>query len=507
MKELAKSGAIDADLAAAFDASPNPYMLLTPDLRYAGMNAAYLEAVGSTREALVGRPLFEMFDAGPGDEAPSSVRQLKASFDKVLTTGQADHIAVIPYAMPVVGANGKVSYEERYWSATHTPIIREGRVAWILQHTQDITELELLRRQAAPPGSTPSISALDAIVGGDLIRRARHIQANNARLERERGRLEEMFMQAPGFIAVLRGPDHVFELANEAYSRMVGGRRVIGMTVREALPEIADQGFLQLLDQVFHTGEPFEGRGLHARLLNHLGELEDRWVNFVYQPIRHEADGVVGVFVQGHDVTDQALAAERQKLMIDELNHRVKNTLATVQSIAMQTARSHSDPKSFAESFQARLMSLSHTHDLLTRSHWEGAELREVLEHETTAHGAQRISLNGPMVALTPSQALSLGMIVHELATNAAKYGALSAPAGRVLVDWTVADQRRRRLSLSWRETGGPPVVQPSRRGFGSRLIERSVRHDLAGEVELRYERQGLIAEFSIPLDGRDHHD
>ena len=186
--------------------------------------------------------------------------------------------------------------------------------------------------------------------------------------------------------------------------------------------------------------------------------------------------------------------------MIDELNHRVKNTLATVQSIAMQTARSHLDPATFAEGFQARLLALSHTHDLLTRSHWEGADLRAILEHETEAHGAHRVSLNGPPVALEPAAALSLGMIFHELATNAAKYGALLAPDGRVLVDWGVADQSRPVLLLTWREIGGPPVAPPQRKGFGSRLIERNVRHDLAGDVKLHYASDGFSAEFSIPL-------
>ena len=194
-------------------------------------------------------------------------------------------------------------------------------------------------------------------------------------------------------------------------------------------------------------------------------------------------------------------AAERQKLMIDELNHRVKNTLATVQSIAMQTARSHRDPHSFAENFQARLLALSHTHDLLTRSHWEGADLGDILQHETEAHGPSRVSANGPRVALPPAAALSLGMIFHELATNAAKYGALSAPDGRVLVDWAVADLTNPHLRLAWREVDGPPATPPTRRGFGSRLIERNVRHDLAGEVDLDYADGGLIATFSIPLD------
>jgi two-component sensor histidine kinase len=187
--------------------------------------------------------------------------------------------------------------------------------------------------------------------------------------------------------------------------------------------------------------------------------------------------------------------------MIDELNHRVKNTLATVQSIAIQTARSHSDPASFASTFQSRILALSHTHDLLTLSHWEGADLQAILMHETEAFGPNRISLNGPVTALTPATALSLGMIFHELATNAAKYGALSGPDGRVLIDWNLKDQPERTLKLTWREIGGPKVTLPDRRGFGSRLIERNIRHDLAGEIELVYASDGLIAELTVPLD------
>jgi two-component sensor histidine kinase len=229
--------------------------------------------------------------------------------------------------------------------------------------------------------------------------------------------------------------------------------------------------------------------------------LENVYLTFIYQPIRDAAGTIIGIFVQGHDVTETVQSTERQRLMIDELNHRVKNTLATVQSIAMQTARSHLDPATFAESFQARLLALSHTHDLLTRSHWEGADLAHVLQHETEAHGEHRVLLNGPPVALAPAAALSLGMIFHELATNAAKYGALSAAAGRVLVDWSVADQADRRLTLNWREIGGPTPAPPARRGFGSRLIERNVHHDLGGSVEIAYETTGVMADFSIPLD------
>ncbi|WP_426035205.1 sensor histidine kinase [Brevundimonas sp. DC300-4] len=488
------------DLAAAFEASTNPYMLLTPDLRYAGMNAAYLAAVGMAREQLIGRPIFDIFDGGPTAAGAENVRQLRASFEKVLTTGERDHLALLQYAIPVAGPDGVVSHEDRYWSASHTPLHDvEGRIVLILQHTSDITELERLRRAR---DDSPTVSALDMLLGGGVMNRARAVQEDNRRLETERNRLVEMFMQAPGFVAILSGPDHVFQMHNDAYARIVGRDDIAGKSIREALPDLAGQGFYERLNSVFETGEPYEGKGVAVTFRPEGADRElTRNVDFIYQPVRNHHGTVVGIFVQGHDVTDAVVAAQRQRLMIDELNHRVKNTLATIQSIAIQTARSHEDPRTFAESFQARLLSLSHTHDLLTRSHWEGADLRDVLEHETAAHGTTRIVLNGPPLALGPAAAVSLGMIFHELATNAAKYGALSDPDGRVFVDWTVANQTSRILSVIWREAGGPPVSSPTRKGFGSRLIERNVRHDLAGDVKLGYASDGFIAEFSIPLD------
>ena len=504
MKELAKSGGLGVELANAFDASPNPYVLLTPDLRIAGMNQAYLDVTHSTREAILGQPLFAAFDSGPGEAAPENVRQVRASIEKARDTRQKDHLAVVRFTVPRPGRDGQLVFEEGFWSATHVPILNEaGEVAYILQHTTDVTELEKLRQKARSAQPAEVLDAIDEVLGGGVLNRARAVQEDNRRLETERKRLVEMFMQAPGFIAILSGPDHVFQLANEAYLQLIGREGIVGLTVQQALPDLAGQGFYELLDSVYQTGEPYEGRGQLVRLQRTPGgPMENVWLDFIYQPIQDDAGQVAGIFVQGHDVTDTVQAAERQKLMIDELNHRVKNTLATVQSIAMQTARHHPDPKGFAEAFQSRLMSLSHTHDLLTRSHWEGADLRAVLQHETDAHGGPtRIVPNGPPVALDPAQALSIGMIFHELATNAGKYGALSAPDGRVFVDWSLADQRAPRLMLTWRETGGPAVTPPERRGFGSRLIERNVQHDLAGQVELDYATDGFIAEISIPLD------
>jgi len=499
LKELAKSG-LPIDLASAFDASPNPYVLLTPDLRIAGMNQAYLDVTNSRRAEIVDRPLFAAFDSGPGAEAPENVRQVKASLEKARDTRQRDHLALVRFSLPRRLDDGREVFEDRFWSATHTPILdAAGEVVWLLQHTTDITELERLRN----PGDGPSPSnALDSMVGGAVLGRAEQVQQDNRRLETERDRLIDMFMQAPGFVAVLDGPRHVFQMHNAAYAQLIGHRDIAGRPIRDALPELEGQGYYEFLDSVFATGEPYQGRGSLVQLQRKPGApLENVWLTFIYQPIRDASGAVKGIFVQGHDVTENVRAAERQKLMIDELNHRVKNTLATVQSIAMQTARSHEDPRTFAESFQARLMGLSHTHDLLTRSHWEGAELHAILEHETEAHGVHRVSLNGPSVPLAPAAALSLGMIFHELATNAAKYGALSTGEGRVLVDWSIANHADRILNISWREIGGPPVVPPTRKGFGTRLIERNLHHDLAGTCDLGYATDGFVAAFSIPLD------
>ena len=493
--------AIETDLAAALDASPNAYFLVGPELKFVWANPAYLAVTQRTAADLIGTPVFEAFDAGPGTEAPESTRRLRASFEKVFASGVRNDIPVLPYAIPVPGADGALVYEDRYWSVIHTPLMRDGVVAHVLQYAIDITELENLRRSAIQGAAAPALHAIDAIVGGALLSGARSVQADNARLETERQGLMDLFMQAPGFVAVLTGPDHVFQIHNSAYAQLIGHRDISGKPVSEALPEVQGQGFFEFLSTVYATGEPYEGRASRIQLQRTPGApLESRFLDFIYQPIRDAQGAVAGIFVQGHDVTETVRSAERQKLMIDELNHRVKNTLATVQSIAMQTARSHPDPATFAESFQARLMALSHTHNLLTRSHWEGADVGAILEHETEAHGSNRVSLNGPPVALEPAAALSLGMIFHELATNAAKYGALSAPDGRVLVDWAVSDQTRPVLNLTWREIDGPPAVEPVRKGFGSRLIERNVRHDLAGEVKLDYASVGFSAEFSIPL-------
>ena len=508
MTSTGRSTIPDHDLGlAAFAASPNPYVVLAPDFTLVTMNQAYLDVTGRKREELIGRSMFEAFAPGPDAGDLHNARQLRASLTRVLETGEPDHLAVIRYSIPTIGPDGAMVLEERFWSATHTPIFDErGQLSHILQHTTDITELERLRRDSRDAAS--SAQGRGAVIGGGILARAEAVQKNNERLDTERRRLLDLFSQAPGFMAILSGSDLVFDMANDAYDQLVGHRALVGRPLAEALPEVVSQGFIELLQGVMASGQAVEGREARIQLQRRAdGPMDEIFVDFIYQPIRDASGEVVAVFVQGHDVTATVVAREQQKLLIDELNHRVKNTLATVQSIAMQTARSHADPASFAEAFQARLMALAHTHDLLTRSHWEGAELHEILKHETEAHGETRVLLNGPRVALGPAASLSLGMIFHELATNAAKFGALSVAGGRVLVDWSVNDAGA--LVLEWREIDGPKIDPPDRRGFGTRLIERSARHDLAGEAELGYPETGAWARITIPLqqDGNGRYD
>ena len=199
------------------------------------------------------------------------------------------------------------------------------------------------------------------------------------------------------------------------------------------------------------------------------------------------------------DITERKRAEERQKLLINELNHRVKNSLATVQSIAAQTLRSNASPEFFREAFEARLIALSHTHDLLTRESWEGASLREVFDSELHAMaGEDRVTFDYVSdLRLNPKAAVALGMGVHELATNAVKYGAWSVPDGRVIVSWRLEPNL---LRLTWAERGGPTVKTPTRRGFGARLLERGLAAELSGGVELTYDASGLVCHMALPL-------
>ncbi|USA40530.1 sensor histidine kinase [Pelagerythrobacter marinus] len=479
------------DFEALFARSPNPYVVLDRDLVIVWMNDAYLRVTMRERDDIVGKT---MFDAFPSPEDSDSHRQLRASFARVLETREVDEIALIRYDI----RNPDGSMDAHYWSATHTPFLgKDGEVAYILQHTVNVTELHGLRRLR------------DEV---DVIRRAAAVELRNRGLEEESQQLKRLLEQAPGFVCVLQGPEHRFVMANAAYRRLIGDRPLLGLRVIEALPEVVEQGFVDLLDEVRASGRPYFGSREKIALRNRPdAEPEQLYLEFIYQPIFDEDGEVSGVFVQGHDVTEEVEAEERQRLLINELNHRVKNTLAIVQGLAQQSfARAEQPGERALESFSARLSALASAHNLLTACNWEAADLRELITGalEATAGPANdRYRVDGPDVVLRPQPAVALAMIVHELSTNAIKYGALSCAEGRIAVSWRIVpagdagDDRpgAPTLVIDWAESGGPPVSPPEREGFGSRLIRRGLG-DRGGKVELDYRPEGLRCRIEATL-------
>ncbi|MXQ14241.1 PAS domain-containing sensor histidine kinase [Microvirga makkahensis] len=577
------------------------------------------------------------------------------------------------------------------------------------------------------------------------------------RVAGERERLRELFRQAPGFMAMLTGPEHTFEMVNASYYQLVGHRDILGKPALEALPEVAEQGFREILDAVYTSGEAFVGNGIPLTLQREPhGKPERRFVNFVYQPIRDTHGRIFGIFAEGSDVTEAKLSEERlrasearirgilegmtegfllldpgfriiqinseglridgrpeseivgrshwevwpgllgtpaeeayrkamtervpvtlehcyvfdgrsvwlelrifpvegsgvavffrdvterrqaaealsasearlkavlenvpvgiiiteapsgrvvtgnphaerifrhpihptpdfdaypqwglhhpdgrpvqpheypvaralltgeitepeeylyrrgdgtmawmrlaaapirndegkvvasvvavldidmekkgaahQRLLINELNHRVKNTLATVQSIASQTLRNADTTEDARSALEARLFALSRAHDVLTQENWESANLRDVVREAMAPfrqERGRRLHMEGPDVRVAPRMALAIAMALQELATNAVKYGALSNTSGEVNVQWRLTGKEAPRLHLVWAETGGPPVEQPRRRGFGTRLIERSLAHDLNGRAEISFAPTGVVCTVDAPL-------
>lgn len=455
------------------------------DFTLVWMNDAYLRVTMRSRGDIIGRRMFEAFPSDPDTE---SFRQLDSSLRRTRDSGQADEIALIRYDI----SRPDGGMDVRYWSATHTPLLDDaGKVEYILQHTVDVTELHNLRRLRDEIG---------------IVRRADAVEARNRDLLLESRNLKELFEQAPGFIAVLEGADHRFRLANKAYLDLVGRDDILGKAVREALPEVVDQGFIELLDTVRANGEPYVGRREMVNLENRPDEaLDTRFLNFIYQPIFADDDTVSGIMVQGYDITEEVEYEHRQRLLINELNHRVKNTLAIVQGLAVQSFRSVSGSDTARNIFDARLQALAAAHNLLTQRSWGSASISDIVRgsaEATTGDHIGRFDLSGPELTLPPQTAVSLAMIVHELCTNAIKYGALSNERGRITIDWdTVQSDDGQWLEMRWREHGGPRVSQPERKGFGTRLIERGITSAMTGDVELDFAEDGLICTLCTPLD------
>ncbi len=301
---------LDIDFERLFARLPNPYMLLDRELRYVAANESYLQVTASRLEDLLGRRITDAFPNDPSDPNNLPARMLRESLERVLTTGETDTLALIPYRVPAY-RNGAVVEEDRFWSAIHLPITdAQGKVTYILQHTVDVTELERLRRGEGV-ASAADTGGLDRM-GASVLSRAEAMQEANQRLDRERQRLQALFEQAPGFMSFVEGPELVYTLSNRASQRLVDNRSLLGRPARQALPELAGQGFFELMERVLTTGEVFVGQDVRVVIKDDAGQDKEVFVDFVYQPVRDDAGRVTGIFTQGHDVTERK-AAERER--------------------------------------------------------------------------------------------------------------------------------------------------------------------------------------------------
>ena len=224
------------------------------------------------------------------------------------------------------------------------------------------------------------------------------------------------------------------------------------------------------------------------------------WVELAASLVRNP-DGAAAFGVRIlRDITDKKRAEDQQRLLLNELNHRVKNTLTVVQGLAHQTFKGGAVRADVLQSFEGRLGALAAAHKLLMQQTWEATALIDTFEAALAPFQTdpKRIAIAGPEILLNPSTTITLTLALHELATNAAKYGALSNEGGSVDVCWTLNSST---LTIVWRERGGPPVNKPAKSGFGTRLLERGVARDFAGTVTLKFAKSGVVCTIAAPLD------
>lgn len=298
------------DYAALFDVSPYPYLLLDTSLLIIGANRAYLQATGRKAD-IVGQAFFDAFPPNPDDPASTNMEVVRASLLLAIATKLPHNTAFLRYAVPRETAEGRV-FEERHWSTVHTPVLNAtGDVIMIAQNAIDVTGLYSFDHNAGLAAVAPTLK--DSATPENFNRAQMH-EAMTRILNDERSYLSRLFDQAPGFIAILSGKNHVFQMVNQAYYDVVGRREVIGKPVWEALPDLAGQGFEAMLDGAFTSGKAIVARGVKATVKDVASGIPvDRYLDLMYQPL-FLADGTVsGIFAQGHDVTETYLAQQAQR--------------------------------------------------------------------------------------------------------------------------------------------------------------------------------------------------
>ncbi|KPN17455.1 PAS domain S-box protein [Luteimonas terrae] len=340
------------------------------------------------------------------------------------------------------------------------------------------------------------------MLGSATVLRVRFVQPASAQDPATFRAFEAMVQATPDLLYVF-DLQHRFVYANDALLTMWG------MTWEEArLKTCLEIGYEpwhaamhdEEIERVIATRAPIRGDVPFPH-----SEKGVRIYDYIFTPVFGEDGEVEAIAGSTRDVTDRRQHEEHLQLLIHELNHRVKNTLSTVQSLVRQTLGTAEGLDEGGHKIESRLLALSRAHDVLTRENWHSADIRDIVAGAIAPYEdvpGSRFDVAGPPCRVTPKRALALAMAMHELGTNAVKYGALSNEAGRIRIQWDCTDiDGRQSVSFQWRETGGPDVVPPRRRGFGSRLLERGLRNDLGGDVGLRYAPTGVEFNATAPLD------
>lgn len=470
--------------------------------------------------------------------AGSIAQMYEAALDAILSALRCSRASILLFdnagVMQFVAARGlSIAYQDAV--AGHTPW-RPGEVDPQPITIDDIESADaldtlraVLRREGIGALAFIPLIANGAIVGKFMIYHdephafstdERELALTVARqlgfaIERERGRdyrrraeqAEELREQLISIVEnsedaiVSKDLNGVIVSWNKGAERLFGyaPEEVIGQSITMLIPPEHLNEEPNILERI-RRGERIE----HYETVRRRKDGATIHISLTVSPVKDAQGKIVGASKVARNITERKRADEQRTLLINELNHRVKNTLATVQSLAMQTLRNTERSEDARALFDSRLTALSRAHDLLTAQNWEGASLVDVVARALTPFQTdeRRIVASGPAVQLTPRQALALSIALHELATNAAKYGALSNEEGRVEVEWSVTpSDGAGELELTWAEAGGPPVERPSRAGFGTRLIERSLAHELGGAAVIEYRPTGVVSTISTPLE------
>ena len=445
------------------------------------------DALRSSEERL--RTLFDAIDEGyclcemvvDGDGAPVDYRFLEVNplFERM--SGLADAV-------------GRTALElvpdlERSWIETYA---RVGLGRETLRFEGGSAPMERLFDVFATPVEPHGRFAL---VFKDVTERKKA----EAALRENEALLQSFFDNSTSF-AFAKDRDGRYIFANRAYLALFGhadAAEILGRTDRDRFGEA--EPYSSNDARVLEENRPiaFEEEVVGA-------DGEPLYAISTKFPLRDRNGHVIGVGSISTDITERKRYEQHRQLLVDELNHRVKNTLAMVQSLARQTFRdAAANTETMVEAFQGRLRALASTHDVLTRDHWEKASLEALVRDALAANAVapEQAQVAGPPVVLAPKQAVNVTLALHELCTNARKHGALSTDDGRIDVSWSFGEAGVPSLILVWRESGGPPVSAPTRRGFGLRMIEGVLRTEFAAEVALDFLPDGLVCRVAAPAE------